>query len=441
MHLLLPRTSVPLLCAFLAWFAPGAARAQVAPQGPAIELAPEHQAPLPRKPLVGLGAGTAPQSEIVWGLVEQRFRSAAASVSHTSVGGYGDIQLEGTRIGKGSRDFQVDVNRMVIFVAHSFTDAIRIYTEFEWEHAKACADCKGEASVEQAYAEWKVLGDALGLRAGLILLPVGITNEWHEPPVFNGVNRPDVETVVIPTTWREIGLGVFGRPASWLRYQLYAMTALDPRALGPSGLHDGQQEGSLAGANAWSGVGRLEAEPVLGGVVGASGYVSNAGPNAKLYPALHAREGVAVPIFGWDVDARFRRGGVEAKLLYTEWYLPDAGALMSSVDAMGHPYFADKSRPVPTRMRGAYVEAGYDVLHPLGLSHQLVPFARIEAYDTQLAVPAGTRADASRNVRALTVGLSYRPIQQIVFKTDFQRREHKAGPAQDQLNFGLGFMY
>jgi hypothetical protein len=431
-----PVVPVSFFCAALALLAPTAARAQ-----PVIELAPEHQAAPPPRPLVGLGAGTAPSNEIVWGLVEQRFRSAAASVSHTSVGGYGDIQLEGTKVGGGGRDFQVDINRMVIFIAHTFTDTIRIYTEFEWEHAKACSDCKGEASVEQAYVEWKVLGDLAGLRAGLMLVPMGITNEWHEPPVFNGVNRPDVETVVIPTTWREIGVGLFGRPTPWMRYQLYAMTALDPKSLSASGLHDAQEEGSLAGANAWSGAARVEVEPILGAVLGASAYGSDAGPNAKLYPSTHARAGVSVPIFGWDLDARFRRSGLEAKLLYTEWYLPGAGALMRSVDDKGHANFADKSRPVPTRMRGAYVEAGYDVLHPFGLSHQLVPFARVEAYDTQVAVPTGTTPDRTQDVRALTVGLSYRPIQQVVLKTDFQYRAYQSGPSQNQINVGVGFMY
>lgn len=430
------RPAVALLCGSLSWLLPRPAGAQ-----PAIELAPEHQASALQKPLVGLGAGTVLSDEIVWGIVEQRFRSAAASMSHTSVGGYGDIHLEGTRIGGGSRDFRVDVDRMVIFIAHTFTDTIRVYTEFEWEHAKACAGCKGEASVEQAYAEWKILGDLLGLRAGLLLVPMGITNEWHEPPVFNGVNRPDVETEVIPTTWREIGLGVFGRPAPWLRYQLYAMTALDPQNLGASGLHEAQQEASLASANAWSAAVRVEVEPLLGAVVGASGYGSDAGPNAKLYPAPHARAGVSVPIFGWDVDARFRRSGLECKLLYTEWYLPGAGALMSSVDAKGHPYFPDRSEPVPTKMRGGYAEVGYDVLHPFGLSHQLVPFARGEFYDTQAAVPAGFIRDRRRDARVLTAGLSYRPIQQLVFKTDVQLRDFKAGPAQSQLDFGLGFMY
>jgi hypothetical protein len=422
----------------------GAALALVAPSvraQPVVELAPEHQAPPPPpRPLVGLGAGTAPDNEVVWGLVEQRFRSAAASVTHTSVGGYGDIQLEGASTG-GARTWTVDLDRVVIFVAHTFTDTIRIYTEFEWEHAKGCSDCKGEASVEQAYVEWKVLDDYLGLRGGLILLPVGIINEWHEPPVFNGVNRPDVETSVIPTTWREVGVGVFGHPLPWLRYQAYAMTALAPLSIGEGGLAGGQQEGSIAAANAWSGVARVEAEPVLGAVVGVSGYGSDAGPNAKFYDARHKQVGLSVPIFGWDVDARIRRHGLEAKLLYTEWYLPNAGGLQASLDEHGDKNFPDPTKPVPTKMRGGYVELGYDVLHPFHLSHQLVPFVRPELYETQAAVPAGTRADGSQNVREVTAGLSYRPIQQVVFKSDFQFRRPDTGPNENQINFGIGFMY
>jgi hypothetical protein len=92
-------------------------------------------------------------------------------------------------------------------------------------------------------------------------------------------------------------------------------------------------------------------------------------------------------------------------------------------------------------IRGGYVEGAIDVLRPLGLSHQLLPFARIEAYSTQAALPEGYEENPSFSVREYTFGLSYRPIQQVVLKADYQLRNRKLGFDQTQLNFGVGFMY
>jgi roadblock/LC7 domain-containing protein len=429
------RGAPALLAASLGLLAsPAGAQTPPAP-GPVVELAPEHTDEPPPKPIIALGQGRVSEAELSRGLVERRFRSALDSLGHTSIGGYGELQVIGLASGKDApRQWSADVRRMVLFVAHSFNDKIRAYTEFEFEHVR-------EAEIEQAFVDWKVAGDALGLRAGLILVPMGILNEVHEPPTFNGVVRPRVETVVIPSTWREIGAGIFGHPTESLRYQLYGMTAYDPLAIDAGGLAGARGGGALSKAKAWAAVGRVEYEPVLGFVVGASGYASDAGGNGSFFLRDRTSVDVRVPILGYTLDARFRRAGLEWKALFAEWHLPTAAALMHTFDAAGKPLFADATRPVPTRIRGAYVEAGYDVLRPLGVSHQLVPFARLEAYDTQSAVPDGFTANPTYSVREYTFGVSYRPLREVVVKADYQLRNRKAGPDETQINTGIGFMY
>ena len=59
---------------------------------------------------------------------------------------------------------------------------------------------KGELELEQAYVDF-LIARQFNVRAGMLLAPVGIINERHEPPVFHGVERPFVDTVIIPTTW------------------------------------------------------------------------------------------------------------------------------------------------------------------------------------------------------------------------------------------------
>lgn len=415
---------------------PAAPPAPAAPPGPVVELAPEDRAP-PAKPppIISLGAGRAPDEELVRGLAEQRFRSAMESIAHTSVGGYGELTVTGAQGGTGSpRVWTADARRLVLFVAHSFTKDIRVYTELELEHAS-------EAEIEQAFVDWKVVGDYLGLRAGLILVPMGITNELHEPPVFLGVNRPSVETVVIPSTWREIGAGFFGHPTEMLRYQLYAMAAVDPLGFTSGGFVNAKGQGMLSRSKAWAAVGRVEVEPVLGLVIGASGYAGDAGRNGSFYRADRSSQSFGFPMFGYSLDARLRRAGVEAKVLFTEWRMPNAGQLMGVYDASGNLSFPDPTKPVPTVMRGGYVELGYDVFHPAGLSHQLVPFVRGEAYDTQAAVPQGFTGNPTYHVNELTFGANYRPIREVVVKADYQLKWRPDGPNESAFNAGIGFMY
>ena len=92
-------------------------------------------------------------------------------------------------------------------------------------------------------------------------------------------------------------------------------------------------------------------------------------------------------------------------------------------------------------MRGGYVEGAYDVLRPLGVSHQLLPFARLEFYDTQAEVPKGYTANPTFSVREYTFGASYRPIRQVVVKGDYQLLNRKLGLDERQINLGVGFMY
>jgi hypothetical protein len=449
-HALLPRafaTPSFLTVLALAYVHPAFAQSAPAPAapGPTIELAPEDREPPAKSlPIISFGAGRAPEADLVRSLAEQRFRSAAESLAHTSVGGYGELQVTGyTSAPDASRQWTAEARRVVLFVAHEFTQDLRVYTELELEYVK-------EAEIEQAYVDYRFAHDYLGARAGLILVPMGITNEVHEPPVFNGVARPSVETVIIPTTWREIGAGFFGHPIEPLRYEVYAMAGLNPAAFSAAGLAGASGEGELGStAKGWGAAARLEYEPILGLVLGASGYGSDAGPNldGNAYRCNGKPVTFPVPVVGYSADARMRKSGVEWKMLYTEWFLPAAGALMEACSAppptggKSAPLVGSATQPLGSHLRGAYVELGYDVLHPFHVSHQIVPFARLEGYDTQVAVPKGYTANQAYNLREFTFGVGYRPIREVVVKTDYLLRFPESGPKQTQLSFGIGFMY
>jgi hypothetical protein len=94
-------------------------------------------------------------------------------------------------------DGQLDFHRFVLLVNHSFSDRLRFIGELELEHAFVSGlEASGELELEQAYLDFRIRPE-INLRAGMLLAPVGIINERHEPPSFNGVERPFVDTFII----------------------------------------------------------------------------------------------------------------------------------------------------------------------------------------------------------------------------------------------------
>lgn len=410
---------------------------------PVINLPPEEpEAPQTMvSPVDGLALGMRQISdtELVRGLQSMRLRTPG-----TVIGSYGQFNLEYAGPDDGPLVGNATVKRLVLFVSHHFSDSVRAYTEIEWENAVACSTCVGEVEIEQGFVDWDVL-PWLSIRAGLILVPMGIINQWHEPPVFHGVNRPSVDTWIIPTTWRELGAGVVGRFGEMWRYELYAMTSPDALKLGPLALRHASALGGNVPANGYMFSGRLEAEPLLGAVVGLSGVAGDMGDAVRFFNASHVRSRLTTPLFGAAFDGRWRRHGLEARVEAAAFWLPKAAALMGALRQDGSTLLPSpqEAGPVPSFLYGAYGEVAYDVLHPWGKTQQqLLPFLRVEGYDTQAAVPAGFSRLLARAGVEVTAGLSYRPIWQLVFKADYQRlTATRTGAHETRVNAGMGYMF
>ncbi|VGO22744.1 porin [Pontiella sulfatireligans] len=151
------------------------------------------------------------------------FLEGQASKLH--LGGYGEIHANFQEGG----DDQFDIHRLVMYVGYDFNDWIKLTSETELEHAFV-ADSDdgsngGELSVEQLYVDF-LLADAVNVRAGRVLAPLGIINQKHEPTLFLGVERPNMEKNIIPSTWSVDGIGIFGYPLSWLSYEAYVVAGL-----------------------------------------------------------------------------------------------------------------------------------------------------------------------------------------------------------------------
>jgi hypothetical protein len=430
--------------------------------GPLIELPPEeaHEPKLELPVGVGLGRDV-DDAVLLRGLQESRLRAG-----HTVVGGYGQFNASALSVGPGPNDemlnvptYNATVRRFVLFVAHTFGESgpaadLRFYGELEWENAIACRTCVGSVEIEQGFLEWSILQaadrDLLALRGGLLIVPIGIINQWHEPPIFHGVERPRVEEgAIIPSTWRELGVGVGGDLLPGLHYEANLTTGLDPEGIAASGFNGARSNGGRAPAQTLQASARVELEPMLGFLVGASGVASELGGSALGAQSFFDVDGdplpLVLPLYAWTLDARVRRAGFEARALIGGFHLPNAADLMQARRADGSLLFPVKlgsNESLPQRTIGAELEVAYDVFRPFGFTEQqLLPFARLEFYDGHAEVPEGFARDPALSVKELTVGLSYRPIQQVVVKADLQARNRALGFDEAQADIGLGFMF
>jgi uncharacterized coiled-coil protein SlyX len=352
-----------------------------------------------------------------------------------SVGGYGELLYQNfdDRRDDGAasgRTNEFDLVRAVLYFGYKFDDRFLFNSEIEYEHATtgAGSEAKGEVSVEFAYLDFLATKE-IGVRAGLLLLPVGFVNELHEPPVFLGARRPEVENRILPTTWRELGAGVFGEVGP-VSYRAYVVNGLDAAGFSASApIRGGRQKGSRARAEDFGFTGRLDFTGVPGLLVGVSGY---AGDSAQ--GRLAAGESFDARVSIWDAHAEWRFRGLQLRGLAAFGRLGDAADVNVLRGFAG-------SASVGERFEGSYLEGGFDVLSLRGGRASLVPFVRYERLDTQKRVPSGFARDRANDVRVWTIGANYRPIPQVVVKLDYQDFANEARTGIDQWNLGLGWLF
>lgn len=343
-----------------------------------------------------------------------------------SIGGYGEMLYENPESERddgspADASDQVDFLRAIVYFGYKFNDRFLFNSEIEIEHAD-------EAFVEFAYLDYLWRPEA-SLRAGLLLIPMGFLNELHEPTVFLGARRPDVEQVIIPTTWRENGFGLFGEVGE-LSYRTYVVNGLRGESFSAGGLRGGRQKGSKALAEDLAWVGRIDWTPAPGLLVGGSAYVGGSGQGIE--DARGRVIGLDTTILEGHAEWRWR--GLELRALVARAELDDVARLNRVKGLVG-------SASVGEELSGFYLQAGYDVLSRVSSERQLIPYVRFEEYDTQDAVPAGFAKNPANDVESLTVGLAFKPIDQIVIKADYQDYDNGAGTATDQFNVALGYIF
>ena len=351
-----------------------------------------------------------------------------------SIGGYAEGGYTAVVHDKreSDEDNSADFTRAVLYAGYKFTDRILFNTEIEFEHGST--EENGSVSVEFATLDF-LIRDELNTRAGLVLLPVGFLNEIHEPPFYYGTHRPDVEEVILPTTWREVGAGLFGRIADQVEYKVYAVTSMDATDFDATGIREGRQQGSESLAEDLAAVARVDWEPIPELMIGASAFVGETGQDQNI-------DGVVFPdalLTLWDVHTELNTHGLRVRGLFAMNHLKDAGSLTLARLATD-PEFEGA---IAENTLGGYGEVGYEILQWIAPQSGWTaePFFRAEYIDTQYDMPSGFTADKSLQYQVYTVGMSVKPIPNVVLKFDYRNKDARVGELGDEINLGLGVVF
>ncbi len=364
-----------------------------------------------------------------------------SSGNNLTVGGYGQIDYNKPFGSNEIANGNLDVHRLVILFGYRFNEKLSFISEIEIEHVK-------EVYVEQAFLVYNI-NTYVQIRGGLMLVPMGIINEYHEPTTFNGVERPLIDKYISPTTWREIGIGVTGTiPEISIKYQAYLMNGFSSyngsaQLSGQYGLRNGRQKGAKSIIKTPVFAGRVEYFGILGLNFGLSAYYGNT--QSTEYNKLDTDDVskvstadssvVKVGMLGFDM--RYQKSGFQLRL---QTYYTNLS------NTLQYNYFtATNNIPndLGSSMYGYYLEVGYNVFHLSNkISSELIPFVRYSAFDTQSKVAEGLLKNDAYKTQVITAGISWKPITEVALKADVQLiKSHNQSSYNNTFNAGVAIWF
>ncbi len=357
------------------------------------------------------------------------------SDGNLTIGGYAEVHYNQPLGNSSTSNATLDVHRVVMLLGYQFNERTQFISEIEYEHVS-------EVYIEQAFLQYKI-SNGLNLRAGLLLAPMGIINEYHEPNTFNGVERPYIDKYIAPTTWREIGIGLAGTylPAN-IRYQAYLMNGFNgydgaAKFNGKDGLRKGRQKGAESYMSSPNIALKLEYFGIRNLNIGLSGYFGKS--QSVLYDEVDESiaDSSVVNIAMLGADFRYANNGWQLK---GQFYYNSLGNTKEYNEFTGSN---GSLNTLGSSMIGYYAEIGYNLFRLSDqIKDELIPFVRYEAYDTQNTIDQGVVRSPSNAASILTSGLTWKITPKVAFKSDLQFVKKKSDDKSSTIfNAGFGLMF
>ena len=386
-------------------------------------------------------------------------------------GGYGEIAASYmdydwnwvTNVGTNHRNrATISIPRFILAFDYKFSPKWMLSSEIEFESGGTGAakeiewyeengeyeteiEKGGEVALEQFHISY-LFHKSLNFRFGHMIVPVGLTNAHHEPLNFFGVYRPEGETTILPSTWHETGIALFGELGHF-DYELQAVSGLDPQAFRmESWIGEGRQTAFeetqfthpafVARVN-YNGVRRIR-----GLRVGASFYYNQPSKNGSK-PSRNRDYKYPLTIVTADAQYKSPSGNLLARGNVVYGHLGNSARLTSvnngSSSASGYP----NSTVAETAVSYA-AEVGYNVGSFFrGKDLRLYPFFRYEYYNPMQSVEAGKGLLADKRLQksVITAGLNYYPLPNLVVKADYTHRIVGRGNYNSQNMVSVGIAY
>lgn len=332
-----------------------------------------------------------------------------------SIGGYAQIDYNEP---DGSAPGKLDVHRLIMFLGYKFNEKVSFLSEIEYEHVS-------ELYVEQAYLKYKA-NENFNVLAGLMLVPMGIINEFHEPTTFYGVERPNVDSYIVPTTWREIGIGFSGKiDNASLKYQAYVFNGFKSYTAGAGvlwgtdGLRKGRQKGAESVVNSPNLSTKLDYYGISGLRLGLSGYFGKTQTDDTSIDAST----VGISMIG--LDARYKYNNLELRGQYIHTSLTDT-----------EDYNLLTGKDLGSEMYGLYGEVAYSF--NLKGVEKLTPFLRYEKHNTHASTAGNLVANDAFDRDEIIFGLNYKVANGAAFKIDYQLMNNAVAGSDTKKQFNAG---
>jgi len=396
--------------------------------------------------------------------------SSADSIPALTLGGYGEAVYtrnfysdqwqrysDAAKYRDANSHGRFDMPHAVFYVGYDFGKGWTFGSEVEFEHGgtesavemeaeetgeyESEIERGGEVALEQFWLQ-KSFSRAFNIRAGHIIVPVGMTNQYHLPVEFFTVYRPEGENTIFPCTWHETGISFWGRTRHW-RYEAQLLPGLDADRFGSEGFISGGAGSpyEFKIANSLAGLLRIDNYSVNGLRVGICGYYGYSFNNSLTKNTKYQDYNGAVSI--GTVDFQYRNTNLIVRGNFDWAHLDDSEEITrfnkSMPSASPSPRTAVASDAVATA-----IEAGYDIFAHIEATRKdkqkCYLFGRYEYYDSMAKVEAGVMDYGWCGKSRMALGFNYYPINEIVIKAEYSKRFFKSQYNNEpSISFGVAY--
>ena len=360
-----------------------------------------------------------------------------------------------------------DIPHAVIYISYDFGKGWTMSSEIEFEHTGSGGAIEkeyseggeweqevekgGEVELEQFWIQ-KSFGSFLNVRAGHIVVPVGLTNAHHEPLNYFTVYRPEGEATILPCTWHDTGISIWGRLGDF-RYEVQMLAGLDAFMFDSENWIQGGAGSpfEFKVANKYGFAARIDNYTLPGLRVGLSGYYGqamhnsyphefegeDANGNKKTYDGTKGRVAIGAIDFTFNRYNWIVRGNADYGYLSNASTISKIKRNLTSNNA---PY---KKTPVGKNAVAVGIEAGYDVFSQIGKlredNQKLYLFGRYEYYNSYIPAKDQAKYEYTGKNR-MAFGVNYYPIPQIAVKAEYSKRFFKS-QYNNEPSVSLGVAY